>query len=176
VDSVARLKESAAATIANVMQNDSMPQATSPDGTIRVEFDVETGRMSHEIYNPRVVLLPDGEVLADLWGTQWDASAQFVEPGTVGLSLRCYPGEKPGFAVTIDARARTFSFADAPGEQHPLASFEKLIERKHKAQKPYASSRPVEPPRRKFRMFFYTLLMFAIVFVVVYALRAARFG
>ena len=158
------------------MQDDSMPQVTSPDGTLRVEFDVETGRMSHEIYSPRVVSVPGGEVLVDLWGTQWDASAQFEEPGTVGLSLRCYPGEKPGFAVTIDARARTFRFADAPDEQHPLVSFEKLIERKHKAQKPYASSRPVEPPRQKLWMFFYTLLMLAIVLVVLYALRVSLFG
>ena len=117
------------------MQDDSMPQSVSPDGTLRVEFDVQTGRMSHEIYCPCVVSVPDGEVLVNLWGTQWDASAQFEEPGTVGLSLRYYPGEKPGFAVTIDARARTLRFADAPGEQHPLASFEKLIEQKHKAQR-----------------------------------------
>lgn len=158
------------------MQDDSMPQSTSPDGTLRVEFDVGTGRMSHEIYSPRVVSLPGGEVLVDLWGTQWDASAQFEGPGTVRLALRCYPGDKPGFAVAIDARARTFRFADATGEQHPLASFEKLIERKHKAQKPYAPSRTFEPPRQKLWMFFYALLMFAIVFVVLYALRVRLFG
>jgi hypothetical protein len=158
------------------MQDNSMPQSTSPDGTLRVEFDVETGRMSHEINSPRVVSVPEGEVLADLWGTQWDASAQFEEPGTVRLSLRCYPGEKPGFALTIDARARTFRFADAPDEQHPLTSFKKLIERKHKAQTPSAPQRPIEPPPQKLRMFFYTLLMLAIVFVVLYALRVRWFG
>ena len=153
-----------------------MPQSTSPDGTLRVEYAVETGRMSHEIYSPRVVSLPGGEVLADLWGTQWDASAQFEEPGKVRLSLRCYPGDKPGFALTIDARARTFCFADAPGEPHPLASFKKLIERQHAAQKSYVPERPVESPRRNLRMFLYTLLLFAIIFVVLYALRATLSG
>jgi hypothetical protein len=158
------------------MQDNSMPQSTSPDGAIRVEFDVETGRMSHEIYRPRVVSLPGEEVLVDLWGTDWDASAQFDEPGTVRLSLRSYPGEKPGFALTIDARARTFRFADAPDEQHPLASFKKLIERKHAAQEPYASSRPGEPPRQNLMMFLYALLMCAIIVIVLYALRGMLFG
>lgn len=158
------------------MQDDSIPQSTSPDGTLKVEFDVQTGRMSHEICSPRVVSLPDGEVLVNLWGTQWDASAQLDEPGMVGLSLRYYPGEKPGFAVTIDARARTFHFADAPGEQHPLGSFEKLIKRKHKAQKPDATSHPIEPPRQKLWMFFYAVLMLAVIFVVQYALRVGLFG
>ncbi|MDQ1589881.1 MAG: hypothetical protein QOG71_508 [Pyrinomonadaceae bacterium] len=144
-----------------------MPQSVSPDGTIRVEFDVQTGRMSHEIYSPRVVSVPDGEVLVSLWGTQWDASAQFEQPGTVRLSLRHYDGERPGFAVEIDARARTFSFADAPVEKHPLARFEKLIERKHAAQERYAPGRPGEPPTGKLKLLLYALLLAGIVFVLL---------
>ncbi|HZG51855.1 MAG TPA: hypothetical protein VEZ40_06955 [Pyrinomonadaceae bacterium] len=158
------------------MQDDSTPQSTSPDGTIRVEFDVETGRMSHEIQRPRVLSLPGGEALVDLWGTQWDASARFEEPRTVRLSLRRYPGEKPGFVVTIDARARTFCFADAPGEQHPLTSFKKLIKRKHAAQKPYAPAQTGEPPHRNLSLFVSALLMFAIIFGVLYALGVGWFG
>jgi hypothetical protein len=50
------------------MQDYSLPDKTSPDETIRVEFEISTGLMSHEIYSPRVVELPGGEVLADLWG------------------------------------------------------------------------------------------------------------
>ncbi|MDQ1522085.1 MAG: hypothetical protein QOE47_9 [Pyrinomonadaceae bacterium] len=149
------------------MQDDSRPQPVSPDGTIRVEFDVQTGRMSHEIYSPRVVSVADGEVLVDLWGTQWDASAQFEQAGTVRLSLRHYDGEKPGFALTIDARARTFSFADAPGEAHPLARFEKLIGRKHAAQERYVQSRPVAPPTGKLKLLLYALLLAGIVFVLL---------
>lgn len=147
-----------------------MPESVSPDGTLRVEFDVQTGRMSHEIYSPRVVSVADGEVLLNLWGTCWDASAQFTEPGTVDLYLRYYDDGKPGFGVRVDARARTFSFDDARGEQHPLAKFEKLIKRRHKAQKPYPQSRPVEPPGQKLWMFLYALLMFAIIFGVAYFL------
>ncbi|HEX8421828.1 MAG TPA: hypothetical protein VF634_00355 [Pyrinomonadaceae bacterium] len=158
------------------MQDDSIPQSTSPDGTLRVEFDVQTGRMSHEIYSPRVVSLPDGEPLVDLWGTQWDASAQFEETGKVRLSLRHYDGDKPGFDVTIDAGKRAFSFADAPAEQHPLASFEKLIKRKHKAQEPYPGTRSTDPPHQTLWMFFYTLLMLGIAFVVLRLLGVRLFG
>jgi hypothetical protein len=158
------------------MQDDSMPHSTSPDGTLRVEFAVETGRMSHEIYSPRVVSVPGGEVLADLWGTQWDASAQFEQPGTVRLSLRYYPGEKPGFAVTIDARARTFSFADAPGEAHPLARFNKLVGRKHAAQEPDAQSRPAGSPPPKLKLLLYALLVFAIIVVGLRVLGVRWFG
>ncbi|HEV2800641.1 MAG TPA: hypothetical protein VGW12_09095 [Pyrinomonadaceae bacterium] len=154
------------------MQNDPIPQSVSPDGTLRVEFDVQTGRMSHEIYSPRVVSVANGEVLVDLWGTYWDASAQFKEPGTVDLQLRYYPGDKPGFGVKIDARRRTFSFEDAPGEQHPLAKFEKLAERKHKAQKSDPQSRPPEPPHQVLWMLLCALVMFAIIFGTVYLFRS----
>ncbi len=157
------------------MQDDSLPQSVSPDGTLRVEFDVQTGRMSHEIYSPRVVSVADGEVLLNLWGTCWDASAQFKEPGTVDLQLRYYDDGKPGFGVRIDARARAFNFYDAPGEQHPLAKFEKLIERKRKAQKPYPQTRPIEPPHQKLWMFLYALLAFAIIFGAAYLLGARPF-
>jgi hypothetical protein len=122
------------------MSNDP-PALTSPDGMIRVAFDVSTGRMSHEIYSPRVVRLPEGEVLLDLWGTMWDASTHFDAPGTVRLSLRYYPGERHSFEVTVDARARSFHFADSPTEQHALSKFARLIERKYKTQPAYVSAR-----------------------------------
>jgi hypothetical protein len=159
------------------MQDDSMPQSVSPDGAIRVEFAVETGLMSHEIFSPRVVCVAGGEVLVDLWGTQWDAAAKFERPGTVRLSLRRYPGEKPGFAVTIDARARTFRFEDAPAEEHPLARFNKLVGRKHAAQEErHAQGRPGEPPHRKLRLFLYALLVCAIIFVLLNVLGVKLFG
>jgi len=119
------------------MQDYSLPDKTSPDETIRVEFEISMGLMSHEIYSPRVVELPGGEVLADLWGTEWDASAQFAEAGTVTLVLRLYPGDRPGFAVTIDARARAFWFTDNPAERHALDQFVKLVKWKRKSQAGY---------------------------------------
>ncbi len=148
------------------MQDYSLPDKTSPDGTIRVEFEVSTGLMSHEIYSPRVLSLPSGEVLADLWGMQWDASAKFEAAGTVTLALRHYGSEKPGFGVTLDARTRSFFFTDSPGESHALDHFVKLIKRKLKAQKPYPSSVPAADAwtlRRFLETIFYTLLMLVIV-------------
>jgi hypothetical protein len=156
------------------MQNDPIPQSVSPDGTIRVEFDVRTGRMSHEIYCPRAVSVPGGEVLVNLWGTQWDATAKFEEPGTVDLHLRYYDDGKPGFGVRIDARGRTFSFDEARGESHPLSKFDKLIKRKHAAQEPYPQSRPIEPPHRILWMILCALVMFALIFGTAYLLRSRQ--
>ncbi len=154
------------------MQNYSPPSQVSPDGTLRVEFAVSTGLMSHEIYSPRVTALPAGEVLADLWGTEWDASASFAEAGTVTLALRHYPGDKPGFAVKIDARARTFVFTGSPDdERHALAHFKRVIERKLAAQQRYPSSRSDAPPpgmRAALKLILYVVLVVAAVFVCAY--------
>ena len=130
--------------------------------------------MSHEIYSPRVVSVPGGEVLVDLWGTYWDATAKFEAAGTVDLHLRYYDGDKPGFGVRIDARGRTFSFDEARGEPHPLAKFDKLIKRKHAAQKPDPQSRPNEPPHQILWMILCALVMFALIFGTVYLLKSRQ--
>ena len=149
------------------MQDYSTPDKTSPDGTIKVEFDVSTGLMSHEIYSPRVVALPGGEVLADLWGTQWDATADFEAPGTVTLFLRHYPGDRPGFAVTIDARVRSFWFTDSPAERHALDQFVKLVKRRHKAQGGYPCL-PLIPQRSRPGLILVWLVVGAILLFIFY--------
>lgn len=162
------------------MQNISSSDKTSPDGAIKVEFEMNTGRMSHEIRSPRVVALPGGDVLADLWGTQWDASAHFDEPAMVRLSVRCYPGDKPGFEVLIDARSRTFRFKDSPAEQHPLERFEKLLKQKHATQQPYPPSRPIEPESSRLGSIIFwvgVIIIFAfIIYVFTLLPRPRRVG
>ena len=76
--------------------------------------------------------------------------------------------------MRIDARGRTFSFDEARGEPHPLASFDKLIKRKHAAQEPYPQSRPVEPPHRILWMILCALMMFALIFGTVYLLKSRQ--
>jgi len=157
------------------MQDYSLPDKTSPDETIRVEFEISTGLMSHEIYSPRVVKLPGGEVLADLWGTQWDASANFAEAGTVTLYLRYYPADRPGFAVTIDARARAFWFTDNPAEQHALDQFVKLVGQRHDAQAGYPR-RPLIPQRSRIgsTLVWLTVAGILIFIYYVYTLQSPR--
>jgi hypothetical protein len=143
------------------------PQETSPDGTIRVEFDVSTGLMSHEIYSPRILALPGGEVLADLWGTQWDASVQFDETGMMLMYLRHYPGDRPGFAVTIDARARSFWFRENPGERYALDEFVNLIGQRHDAQGVYPPRPPI-PQRSRIGLILIWLTVAGILLFVFY--------
>lgn len=95
-----------------LMDDARSDDAHSPDGTVRVEYQVNEVRMSHWIYNPRVIDVETGDVLFDLWGSDywlWDAMARFDAPRTATLELRSYPGTDPGFRVRIDASTRTFT-------------------------------------------------------------------
>jgi hypothetical protein len=49
----------------------------SPDGTIRVEIEAAEWGNSHWVYSPRVIDVPTGRVVLDLWGTDWDATVDF---------------------------------------------------------------------------------------------------
>jgi len=47
---------------------------TTPDGRLRVDFNEFPMRMSHIVCNPRVIFVPTGEVVLDLFDTLWDGS------------------------------------------------------------------------------------------------------
>ena len=77
-----------------------------------MEYQANEARMSHWIHNPRVIEVETGDVLFDLWGSdywRWDGFASFDAPLTVTLKLRNYPGTDPGFSVRIDISRRTFT-------------------------------------------------------------------
>lgn len=76
----------------------------SPDGIFRVEFQEFEMRMSHLVCNPRVTHVPSGRVVLDLWGTMWDAWPEMEGDGRMRLSLREYPGDKPGYDLVFDPK------------------------------------------------------------------------
>lgn len=81
-----------------------MPPFLSPDGVFRVEFQEFEMRMSHWVCTPRVTHVPSGRVVLDLWGTLWDGSPETDADGRLRLSLREYPGDKPGYDLVFDPK------------------------------------------------------------------------
>ncbi len=96
-----------------------MPDITdSPDGKYRVEWMVNTGRMSHEIWSPRVTEIESGETLVDLWSGDLDGSVHWGDNGVFELSMRSYIRE--GYAkLWVDAPNRMFRLNG--GSLEPLA-------------------------------------------------------
>ncbi len=57
-------------------------EATSPDGRIKVEYAITTGRMSHEIFSPRITDLQTGRVLLDLMDRDMsDGAVRWLDNG-----------------------------------------------------------------------------------------------
>jgi hypothetical protein len=97
-----------------------MPDITiSPDGKYRVEWAINTGRMSHEIWSPKVIEVDTGETVLDLWSGDLDGSVHWGNDGrTFELSMRSYIRE--GYAkLWVDAPNRMFRLNG--GSMEPLA-------------------------------------------------------
>jgi hypothetical protein len=118
------------------MAEDTPDIRTSPDGRLRIEFHSFPMRMSHEVWNPRVIHVPTGKVLLDHWDTLVDGQFyQFDERGCLHMHLREYDGRQPGDDIVIDPDSqRVFS------SENEFAAF--LNER----QTPNQSSRVETPP------------------------------
>ena len=95
-------------------------ESFSPDGRIRVDWGVSTGRMSHEIWSPRIIDVETGQVLLDLWEDgSWDASIRWLEDGLMHMSIRHYSeGGATILKVTVDRTNNIFRVDD--GEPQPL--------------------------------------------------------
>jgi hypothetical protein len=101
-------------------QSASVPvyRRISPDGAIRVDLaSVEWGN-SLWVNSPRVTALPGGEVVLDLWGTDWDAAASFPVNRCVRLDLRRFH-EGGNLTVDLDLRRGTYQIIAEPGQDGP---------------------------------------------------------
>jgi hypothetical protein len=78
------------ADAAMISPTDPIDIQTSPDGMIRIELRAEEWSNSHWVNSPRVLDMRNSNVVLDLWGTDWDAVANFPRPGAVRLSCRRY--------------------------------------------------------------------------------------
>ena len=88
---------------------------TSPDGAIRVEWLVNTGRMSHEIWSPKVTAVASGKTLFDLRDPDLDVSFDWLENGTFRMQFRWY-SRGGNMTVFVDVPRQTFRIGDGPDE------------------------------------------------------------
>jgi hypothetical protein len=98
----------------------------SPDGWFRVNWSVNTGRMSHEIWSPLVTLTATEEVLFDLRDGDIDASFDWLGNGAFQMRLRRYSRSGHILDVWVDASRRVFRLG-AEGPEQPLESVQKAI-------------------------------------------------
>lgn len=62
----------------------------APDAVIRIDLATVEWANSHWVNSPRVVEIGTGRVVLDLWGTDWDATAEFPRYRCTRLALRSY--------------------------------------------------------------------------------------
>jgi len=98
----------------------------SPDGWFRVNWSVNTGRMSHEIWSPLVTLIATGKVLFDLRDGDIDASFDWLGDGVFQMRLRRYSRSGHILDVQVDASRRVFRIG-ANGSAQPLELVQQAI-------------------------------------------------
>ena len=98
----------------------------SPDGLTRLDFAISTGRMSHEIYSPRLTDIPSGKVILDLIGSEsWDGSVRWLGNGDFTLTIRHYNvSGLIQLVVNVNRSAGIFTFGDPPGAAEPVADLQ----------------------------------------------------
>ncbi|WP_421993413.1 hypothetical protein [Roseococcus sp.] len=90
----------------------------SPDGTIRVEVEAVEWGSSRWVYSPRVIDVPTGRVVLDLWNTDWDATIDFPGPRRVGFDFRRYH-EGGALSAELDLERGTYRVVSEHGHEGP---------------------------------------------------------
>lgn len=109
------------------MATDTTSVHTSPDGTIRVEILAAEWRNSLWVNAPRVVETETGNVLLNLWGTNWDATVSWPEAGIARLDLRRFD-LAGACAVLINPGAGCYTIIEQGARPEPLGTLEVAIE------------------------------------------------
>jgi hypothetical protein len=98
----------------------------SPDGRTRVDYGYTQGRMSHEIYSPKITDVATGQVLLDLMtGSEpWDGSVEWLGNGDCSVNLRhYYEGGRVSLHVHLFRSSGTFSIdSGAPERMEQIRS------------------------------------------------------
>ncbi|HQV32041.1 MAG TPA: hypothetical protein PKV71_09205 [Calditrichia bacterium] len=102
----------------------SFGDQTSPDGLIRIEYDWCQMKPSCWVRSPRITRLDTGEILLDLWGTNWDGIAAFLSDGSSILYLQEYPGITPKLKLRVDWQNATAAPIDFPNRQESIAELQ----------------------------------------------------
>jgi hypothetical protein len=86
----------------------------SPDGTIRIDILWAEWGNSHWVQTPRVIDIASGQVVLDLWNTDWDATISWTGDRRVSLDFRRYHFSGD-LAIELDLENRTYRITREPG-------------------------------------------------------------
>ena len=104
---------------------DSVEQS-SPDGRFLVRFDIDHGRMSHEIWTPTVVETATGRTLLHIRRNGIDGRPQW-RPCGFALALRCYHHPLLALSLSVDVDRAIFRF-DGHASDEPLATLSDRVD------------------------------------------------
>ena len=93
----------------------------SQDGTIRIELEAAEWGNSHWVYSPRVIDIVSGEVVLDLWGSDWDATMSYPGTRRVRLDFRRYHFSGD-LTIELDLANGLYRILREPGGAAPLPS------------------------------------------------------
>lgn len=137
---------------------DHTSRQVAPDGSVLVELAVVEWANTHWVHSPRVTDLTSGRTLLDLWGTDWDAVAEFPRGRMVRLALRAYRSGAQ-LAATLDLATGRYALEGRP-ESGAIAELPALLARaaQDAAARPAAARPAIRPaPRRAYGVAFLIL-------------------
>ena len=94
---------------------------TSPDGRVQVILDPIEWSNTHWVNPPRVIDMISGEIVLDLWQTDWDAGVGFPGPHQVLLRCRRYQFGG-GLTVVLNLAEGTYQILNVQNVGGPLPS------------------------------------------------------
>ncbi|CAN5307567.1 hypothetical protein BH10PSE13_BH10PSE13_22290 [soil metagenome] len=121
--------------------NEYFSRRVAPDGSLLVELEAVEWFNSHWIQTPRVSEIATGRILLDLWGSDWDAIADFPRANVVRLGLESYRS-RICFDVEIDLATGLYTVEGLP-ESGPVQALPTLLERESDVA--YATRIPSQP-------------------------------
>jgi len=140
---LAELAEAAAAELRDALDeaNQYHSRRVAPDGSLLVELEAVEWFNSHWVQTPRVAEIATGRVLLDLWGSDWDAIADFPRAHVVRLALESYRS-RACFTVEIDLATGMYTVEGSP-HSGPVQALPAFLERESEAA--YAVRVPSTP-------------------------------
>lgn len=132
----------------------------SPDGNLLVRWNIDHGRMSHEIWTPTILDLRRGRTLLRIRQDGVDGRPQW-RPGGFTLGLRHYHHPDVWLSFTVDLEREGFRFDDKASTE-PLASLSERVDEELRRQID-AGARATRRERRNRRMRVFAAVSTAVV-------------
>jgi hypothetical protein len=146
-----------------------MADEISPCGLVRIEWQLSTGLMSHEINSPRFIDARSGQPFLTLWDEQWDASVRWHGEGRFRFGLRNY-GRQGNLEAEVDLPARTFRLVAPPGDVMPLEAMEESVRNAFKQLEREANRAALQVAVERRRPNIWLILIVAAAILVAFLL------